>query len=868
MRRHFALYGLLIVCSLALSTACHSRSEQKEQEAALDFLYRYMPLNDRAELPRTYFEQAVSQAFHARQTLPWGSSVPDALFLQYVVPPRVNNESLDNARDVFYRELYPRVKDLDMYHAVLEVNHWCREKVLYQPTDIRTSPPLATVRRGYGRCGEESVVAVVALRSVGIPARQVYVPRWSHTDDNHAWVEVWVDGTWYYLGACEPEPELNRGWFTASASRAMLVNTWATGTVTDTTQGEVISQNACYTEISHIANYAPVKKAVVQVVDRQGAPVTEAQVSFGVYNYAEFYPLARRQTDAQGLAELTTGLGSLFIEVYQAATGRYTQAPFSVRDTDTLRLCIEDTPEAASICDFRLTPPAQTKNALPLDPAVAEAHALRCQADDSLRLAHIATFPFNDLEKAQATAATYTQKGLPQDLEATLSRLLHESLVNGPQLIAFLDNTPADHLALAVRLLEQLRIKDVQEISAAVLSDYLQGVLHLENAYQDTPLMRENVLNPRIYNEAPLAYKEALWERLVQLGMRTPGPLPENVALIRAELDSLALQPELNPRDFHTAPLATAMYRVACPISRAIYGVALLRTAGIPARIDPVSKQFQAYLEGEWVSMDAASAGQPAAQGVLTLTYPLAKGQHVPAYDTQFTLQQWSPEEGAFRTLGFSTESGGVAGTTVLNTPHTLAAGTYRVVSGIRLADGGVWVRLQPFTLQADTHKEVVLSFAPANDELTVVGHVNVEASFTMAAAETPGEETTILKTVGRNFFILALLDATQEPSQHFIREFAALQPPLSIPTLFLFPSDAAYTLYRSQAYPVGDGVHYGIDTQLRLCQGLEQSLELEHLSTQLPVVLLADSFGNVFYYTTGYRLGVADRLQQLKIPQ
>lgn len=81
-----------------------------------------------------------------------------------------------------------------MRNAILEVNHWCHEKAVYQPSDARTSSPLATVRTAYGRCGEESTFLVAALRSVGIPARQVYTPRWAHTDDNHAWVEAWADG--------------------------------------------------------------------------------------------------------------------------------------------------------------------------------------------------------------------------------------------------------------------------------------------------------------------------------------------------------------------------------------------------------------------------------------------------------------------------------------------------------------------------------------------------------------------------------------------------------------------------------------------------------------------------------------------------
>ena len=60
-----------------------------------------------------------------------------------------------------------------LHDAVIEVNHWCHEKVIYTPSDARTSSPLASVKTAYGRCGEESTFTVAALRSVGIPARQL-----------------------------------------------------------------------------------------------------------------------------------------------------------------------------------------------------------------------------------------------------------------------------------------------------------------------------------------------------------------------------------------------------------------------------------------------------------------------------------------------------------------------------------------------------------------------------------------------------------------------------------------------------------------------------------------------------------------------
>ena len=175
----------------------------------MKFLYSYMVLADRGGYTPEFYLENVRSSLRAREEMPWGKTVPEREFRHFVLPVRVNNENLDLSRPVFYEELKERVRGLSMEEAILEVNHWCHEKATYQPSDARTSSPLSTVSQAIGRCGEESTFAVAALRSVGIPARQVYTPRWAHTDDNHAWVEAWANGRWYFIGACEPEPILN-----------------------------------------------------------------------------------------------------------------------------------------------------------------------------------------------------------------------------------------------------------------------------------------------------------------------------------------------------------------------------------------------------------------------------------------------------------------------------------------------------------------------------------------------------------------------------------------------------------------------------------------------------------------------------------
>ena len=172
-----------------------------EENEAMTFMYAYMPVGDSTDYTGDFYLRNLRSSLQAREEMPWGDSIPEDIFRHFVLPVRINNENLDESRMVFYDELKDRVKDLPMEEAVLEVNHWCHEKVIYTPSDARTSSPLASVKTAYGRCGEESTFTVAALRSVGIPARQVYTPSWAQTDDNHACVEDWVNGNWSFRRA-------------------------------------------------------------------------------------------------------------------------------------------------------------------------------------------------------------------------------------------------------------------------------------------------------------------------------------------------------------------------------------------------------------------------------------------------------------------------------------------------------------------------------------------------------------------------------------------------------------------------------------------------------------------------------------------
>lgn len=867
-----ALLAAQIETGLLEGTAPEGLSAQEAE--GLRFLFAYMPLNDLAQMPYDYFVKAVKDAY-ATKALPWGNKIPPELFRHFVLPPRVNNEDLDNAREVFAGELIPRVKDLSMYDAVIEVNHWCREKIVYQPTDGRTTPPVQTVNRAYGRCGEESTVAVAALRSVGIPARQVYVPRWAHTDSNHAWVEVWVDGQWYYLGACEPEPQLDRGWFTASASRAMLVNTYAYGALNPEkdsgNKGEIISRNSCFTEVSNTSTYAPVKKAVVRVTDVENKPVEKAFVSFEIFNGNTLYSMADRYTDANGIAYLTTGLGTFVIEAFFSKEGKdfYAARLYSVPKTDTLTIQVTrdermGTEEGKpAVADFRITPPAETRFPETLPEEVQRAHDLKCGRDDSVRMAHTAAFQFNDPAEAEAFSAVLVKRGLPKNRKNELSGLLSRTLSNGFEVEKFLNGVKPENLALAVELLGIVRVKDLQEISAETFRDYLDGVTRLGPVYKNEDIFRQTVLNPRIGNEIPLAYKAALWEVLKANGMREPGGNQGVKDAVTSALSKLYITDavEVNPRKYNIAPVFTASFGIADAASYAGYARALFHTAGVPTRLDFISGSLQIYVNGKWEPYKLITAIEDAParfEGSAVLKIDNKEGEQA---GRGYNLQRWAG--GGYKSAGgFNGMPGERRGPS--GAGPEVEPGFYRVLTGIRAADGSILARIKTFTVEPGSNQTVTAEYAPVEeDELVVIGSMDAEWKYTSQE----GTPVSILQTVGRNFFMLALVEPTKEPSQHFIRELAGMGDAIKLPVIIMFHNRELMDFFFKQSYNLDSKIHYGSDPENVILKGLEKSLDTGHLAARLPVVIVADSFGNIYYRSVGYSIGVPETVAKLKLP-
>ena len=836
-----------------------------EEQEALQFLYAYMPLADAVDYPASYYLDQVRATFRIRKEMGW--KVPEREFRHFVLPLRVNNENLDTARVAFNREIAPRVKGMSMKDAILEVNHWCHEKMTYQPSDARTSSPLASVMNALGRCGEESTFCVAALRSVGIPARQVYTPRWAHTDDNHAWVEAWADGQWHFIGACEPEPVLDLGWFNAPASRAMLMHTKVFGRYDG--PEEVVLESPNYTEVNLIDNYATTARADFRVVDAAGKPVEGARVDFCIYNYAEFYPAVSKYTDADGRTFLSSGLGDLL--VWASKDGAYGYAKCSFGKDKEVTVTIEIPGQAGNDeegnddlrharpdrASFDIVPPPENVRLPEVTPVQRAENDRRFAYEDSLRHAYEATFPTHE------EALAFTQEhGYGHHMVFPIEW----SRGNWRTIEAFMsmaeDHERVEHLFLT------LSRKDFHDITLPILMD----------SYND----RDAILGPRVENEFLSPYKSQ-FEPYGQLDdLITPQDV---VTYVRSNITVLD-----DPKAWSIpmSPFGVFETEMADPRSRDIFFVALARYRGIEAQKDPVTGKVQYRIDKEWLDVDFDDAGPAVAapKGSLRLTYTPDKVVDNPKYYSHFSLSKI--ENGRPHLLEFDEEEvdmgGGMDWAHVFKKGYPLEEGRYLLVSGNRLSSGTVPVSMVFVDVIAGQETVCDLVLRASENEVPVIGSFDAETKFTpVALAKTEDGDvlsneaknpTSLLSACGRGHYALAILEPGKEPTNHVLRDLAAAREKLEAwgrPIVLLCSSDAA--MHRLQV-EMSEGrygilpstIVLGLDADGTVQKGIEKGMKVGPESasgapSRLPLVILADSFNRVFFLSEGYTIGLGDQL-------
>ena len=813
-----------------LFSMADSISEEPLREA-VTFMLAYMPLSDMAVYEPHYLKENAALALQTRSEMPWGNDIPYKLFLNFVLPLRVNNENPDNFRSLCHDELKKRVEGLDAVEAALEINRWCHEKVAYQPADSRTSAPLATILSARGRCGEESTFTVSALRTAGIPARQVYTPRWAHTDDNHAWVEFWADGKWHYLGACEPEPVPDRGWFTEPARRAMLVHTRAFGRYGG--DETLVSSSRLFSEINTLDRYAETKNLRVIVKDNNGMPVPQAETGFMLYNYAEFYPLANLTSNNDGECSLLTGFGTLLVWADDGSRYGFTL----VSPSDNLAEVVITQVNPGEGMSIDVTVPPVLAPFPGINEELTNQNNRAIMRGDSIRNAYVSSW-IAGIDAAEVAR----EAGLPAGRTETI---LKASMGNYREITAFIRNA-GTRSSLALRLLDNVSEKDLRDTPAEVLTS------HLDNAPDaapgsDTSLYDRYVLSPRIADEILSPFRSTLLElpeELMHMFRKEPATIVSWTDTLITVLDS---------ENYYGTPIipeGVLRLHAADRQSRDIFFVAVCRTAGIPARLAPGTGRPQYHEKGIWHDVWFTGETKPSDNpGYVTFVSEKSNAQL--EYHVHFTLAHIA--NGRYKTLdyGYGVKIGDLPGRI------TLDPGTYMLTTGNRDENGNVMASVSFIELASGEEKDIMVSLR----ELPVSNIALGKIDLTGELLSYTGEKIS-LNSLSKKGLVMIWIEPGKEPTRHILNDL-----PLNKKEYddwggwFIFLSNPEQTPAGFRPEEIAGTPQNSIFVSDKDMKYLTTLAGPGSTARQLPVVLCCNSYGEILFSSEGYRIDTGEQI-------
>lgn len=813
-----------------------------EEQVLMKFFYGTMPLGDAGTYEFEVFLGFVQHGLMLYETMDWCRNLPEEIFLHHVLYYRINSERIEDCRRFFYEQLIGRIEKKTLEEAVLEINYWCGENGSYEASDIRTESPMTMYRSGKGRCGEESTFAVTALRSVGIPARQVYTPKWAHCDDNHAWVEVYINGEWHFLGACEPEEVLDKGWFVNASSRAMMIHTREFSDYKASGDSRYITQEEGLYYHNITARYAKTGELWINVAEEDGTLARKAKVFIEVLNSGEYGRIAALSTDEEGKASLRLGIGTVHLWAVKGAGSG--EKIVHVKDREEVLLTLRKGRDREGLSvwteiDIK-APKESVLNQVHLTKQQKERNRQRLQASAVLRTERIDGYYREEL------AGKYPEE----------KNILRLAAGNFCQIYEFLQK---DENPDRKRMLHSLTEKDYKDVKANVLESHLQEASGYRGEWEEKGELEiyiRYILCPRIYFEEMMPFREEIQKFFSD---REKEQFKKDPGFIQSYIEKNIGYDEKD--DYSTllsTPSGTLKTRFGNPISRNILCVAICRTLGIPARLNPVTQEAEIYKEGRFVRISETKEGTKAPEkGILVLKRK--DGEEWNYY------QNWTV--GQYRQDGFVTLNYEGIKFEDKELRLELEPGFYRLLTTNRLPGGDQLASECKIYLEAGQREEQELRMRIGHGEELLVS--NELEDFEV---EDNGKIRPISALTESCVYVLAFLKPGEEPTEHVLNEmnlYAKNLRDMKVGICFLMET---HDIQRTsaweravKAFPEAKIVFYASDD---IAQSAARRMYVE--PDKLPLLILVNPGLKGVYGCSGYNVGTVKLLLELlrvKVP-
>ena len=561
--------------------------------------------------------------------------------------------------------------------------------------------------------------------------------------------------------------------------------------------------------------------------------------------------------------------------VWASRNGQFGYAKISFGKDDALQLSLNRKEGEAYSLPMDLVPPVEGANIPEVTPEQRAENDRRMAQEDSIRNAYVATMMTE--KQAKEWIDQLYGNTLQSEKKEKLVNFLVASRGNHQTLKDFLSAIRKEKDAIsweeirAIWILESLSAKDLRDVTLDVLNDHLlTNISDWEKI--ETDLFKRMYLNPpRIANEMLTPYKKELREAIEKTVYQS---VPDSMkrdpkVLIEWCRKEIKINNELNSQQIPISPMGVWKARVADEKSRDIFFVAAYRSMGwaSAAWIDEVTGKVQILNEEfakEDVNFDTAEAAQ-SRKGVLQATYTPIRSVEDPKYYSHFTLSKF--KNGTFQLLNYDegeTDMGdGTTWRNLLKYGRELDEGYYMMVTGTRLASGAVLSNSTFFTIEPGKTTTVDLVMRESKDQVQVIGNFNSEATYRPVDST---EQRSILQTCGRGYFVVAVLGVGQEPTNHALRDIAALGNDFEQwgrKMVFLFPSEEQYKKFNADEFKgLPSTITYGIDVDDSIRKEIVQAMNLNN--SILPVFIIADTFNRVVFVSQGYTIGLGEQLMKV----
>ena len=660
-----------------------------------------------------------------------------------------------------------------------------------------------------------------------------------------------MEGTWHFLGACEPEEVLDRGWFTNASTRAVLVYA---RTFTDYgVENQIAGRDGCVRFLNVTEHYAETKNLRIRVTDGEDRPISGASVSVEILNMAEFCSVLTLTTGADGTAGLTMGLGDVLVRAWK--DGLCAETPVGAEDRE-IRLKLTEAPEnmPSGRTELEIRAPKDGVTPWPVPEAAQKAVGrARLKEADTARERKLSAFR----EEAARAAESY-----PDEADIFL-----RARGNVAGLKKFLDGE--DWKQERKELLHSLSDKDFRDLDPEILQEQLRQLAPLSpdvqqrmasGAQTDSASGREVFVHfclcPRIDMEELTAFAPAVKEFFSGQERAAFRKRPE--CIWEWEQAHLKYLPSEDYDTLKITPPAALRGLWADETGKRTLFVAICRTLGIPARLNPVTGQAEYLTGNEWreVSGEAGAAGDGPEEAVTDRSHSDSASARLllltSPEDPWSYAQTWSI--GRLSGMGYETlnyegihpENGRME--------LRLKSGIYRLITTNRMPGGSQYASIICFHLKEG--EERTLEMKLHRPELKDLLVKNPLPAFTLQDGGGNTVDSASLLNGAKN--LLIFVEEGKEPTEHVLNELPAEKERMErLSCRLILVADSTASLENPLLNRTADVFE---TAEVYFDEGLENAEPVARrmyvAPDLLPLLVAVDEQGCGIYACSGYHVG------------